>query len=282
MERESSIHLLRYHLQQWRQTEKSVALVPTMGNLHAGHMALVTRARQLADRVVVTVFVNPAQFGADEDFSSYPRTISQDSALLTQAKADLLFTPKVEEIYPDGVEETTCVEVPGVSEGLCGISRPGHFRGVATVVNKFFNCVQPDIAIFGEKDYQQLLVIRKMVTDLCMPIEIVAVPTVREADGLALSSRNTYLTDKQRRQAPLLYKFLLLSKKRILAGERNYVSLASWAKSELCTAGFDPDYFEVRRANDLLKPTAGCTELIILAAARLGRTRLIDNITLSI
>jgi len=282
MERENTIHLLRNRLQQWRQGGESIALVPTMGNLHAGHMALVARARQLADRVVVTVFVNPAQFGAGEDFSSYPRTISQDSVLLAEAEVDLLFTPEIEEMYPGGLDGITWVEVPNVSEELCGASRPGHFRGVATVVNKFFNCIQPDIAVYGEKDYQQLLVIRKMVTDLCMSVRIVEVPTVREADGLALSSRNTYLTDKQRRQAPLLYKLLLLAKKQILAGERNYVSVAGRAKTELRTGGFEPDYFEVRRADNLLKPASDCTELVILAAARLGQTRLIDNVILSL
>ncbi len=279
---EHTILSLRSHIQQWRRAGEYIALVPTMGNLHAGHLALVEQARKLADRVVVTVFVNPAQFGAGEDFLSYPRTLEQDTHLLMQSEVDLMFVPEVEELYPGGVNSGTYVDVPDLSETLCGVSRPGHFRGVATVVTKLFNCVQPDIALFGEKDYQQLLVIRKMTAELCLPIEIIAVPTVREADGLALSSRNAYLTDEQRRLAPLLYQALQLCRKQILSGERNYGALVSQVASDLRSAGFEPDYIEVRRADNLAEPTIDTQKLVILVAARLGQTRLIDNINFSL
>ncbi len=282
MHTECTIRFLRSRVQRWRRAGEHIALVPTMGNLHAGHLALVEQARRLADRVVVTVFVNPTQFGAGEDFSSYPRTLEQDANLLVKAEVDLMFTPEVEELYPGGQGCGTYIEVPELSDILCGAFRPGHFRGVATVVAKFFNCVQPDIAVFGEKDYQQLLVIRKMTAELCLPIKIVAVPTVREIDGLALSSRNAYLTDEQRNSAPLLYKSLLQCKKRILSGERNFAALASRAESELHAAGFEPDYFEIRRADNLAESTVDTDELVILAAAHLGKTRLIDNVVFSL
>ncbi len=282
MDVEQTIPALRERLQRWRDSKSRIALVPTMGNLHAGHLALVERARELADRVVVTIFVNPTQFGAGEDFSSYPRTLQRDRALLERAGTDLLFTPEVETLYPGGTEETTYVEVPGLSDLLCGASRPGHFRGVATVVSKLFLTVQPDVALFGEKDYQQLLIIRRMVRDLCFPIEIVGVPTVRDADGLALSSRNGYLTPEQRRKASRLYHSLVRCKERIRAGERDYALLTTRAMEELRDAGFQPDYFEIRRAADLAEPGSGDHHLVILAAARLGEARLIDNITLSL
>lgn len=282
MRTEHTLCSLRGRLQQWWMAGESVALVPTMGNLHAGHLALVKQARQQADRVVVTIFVNPTQFGVGEDFSSYPRTLERDTRLLTQAEVDLLFAPGVEQLYPGGQCDGTYVEVPGLSGILCGASRPGHFRGVATVVTKLFNAVQPDIALFGEKDYQQLLVIRRMTRELCLPVDIIAVPTVRESDGLALSSRNGYLTEEQRKRAPLLYKSLLSCKEQIFSGKRDYASLVSQAEADLLAAGFEPDYFEVRRADNLAEPTIDTHELVILAAARLGRTRLIDNISFSL
>ena len=279
---EQTIPELRVRLREWRRAGERIALVPTMGNLHAGHMALVMRGRELAQRVVVTVFVNPAQFGAGEDYSSYPRTLDRDAAMLEQAGVDLLFTPGVEEMYPSGLRQGTVVDVPVVSEGLCGAARPGHFRGVATVVAKFFNCVQPDVALFGEKDYQQLLVIRRMVQDLCLALEIVVVPTVREPDGLALSSRNAYLTPEQRKRAPELYRTLVEGRERIRGGERNYAELAAWARRELAGAGFEPDYWEVRAAADLEVPEKGERCLVILGAACLGRARLIDNMVFSL
>ncbi len=269
---------LRRRLREWRRAGGRLALVPTMGNLHAGHMALVARARELAQRVVVTIFVNPTQFGPGEDYSSYPRTPERDAVMLEQAGTDLLFLPEAEEIYPSGLRDGAAVEVPVVSEGLCGEARPGHFRGVATVVTKLFNCVQPDVSLFGEKDYQQLLVIRKMVRDLCMPLEIVAVPTVREPDGLALSSRNAYLTPEERERAPLLYRTLVEGRDRILAGERNFGELAARAREKLLGAGFEPHYWEVRAAGDLGVPQQGERCLVILGAASLGGARLIDNI----
>ncbi len=282
MEIERTIPPLRQRLRAWRSSGDRIALVPTMGNLHAGHLALVERARELADRVVVSLFVNPTQFGAGEDFSSYPRTFQQDVESLTQAETDLLFAPEVKTLYPGGADGGSYVEVPQLSEVLCGASRPGHFRGVATVVCKLFNVVQPEIALFGEKDYQQLLVIRRMTRDLCFPIEIVGVPTVRDDDGLALSSRNAYLTEEQRRKAPLLYRLLTRCRERILAGERDYAALGEEARQELRAGGFEPDYFEIRNAADLTVPDPAERRLVILAAARLGRARLIDNVTLSL
>ncbi len=282
MEIEQTIPSLRERLQAWRSAGARIALVPTMGNLHAGHLALVDRAMEVADRVVVSLFVNPTQFAAGEDFSTYPRTMQRDVKLLRQAGVDTLFAPEVGELYPGGAEGGSYVEVPGLSEILCGASRPGHFRGVATVVSKLFNIVQPDIALFGEKDYQQLLVIKRMTRELCFPVEIVGVPTVRDADGLALSSRNSYLTETQRRKASLLYRLLNRCKEQILAGERDYAALATRAKEELRAAGFEPDYFEVRAAAHLGHPGTAERQLVILAAARLGRARLIDNVTLSL
>ncbi len=276
---EQTIPSLRNRVRQWRLQGESVALVPTMGNLHAGHLALVKQARELADRVVVSVFVNPTQFGAGEDYSSYPRSLEQDVALLARVTTgDLVFAPTVDELYPEGQEETVYVEVPGLSEILCGASRPGHFRGVATVVTRLFNCVQPDVAVFGEKDYQQLLVIRKMTAALCLPIKIVAGPTVREADGLAYSSRNAYLTAEQRKRAPLLYHSLLTCRQAILRGGCDHAELKIEAEKRLCEAGFELDYFEIRRADNLAEPLGNGERLVILAAARLGKTRLIDNV----
>ncbi len=210
------IEPLRAQIAAWRSQGERTAFVPTMGNLHAGHLDLVRRARQLAPRVIVSIFVNPLQFGPTEDLAAYPRTLAADTRLLAQAQADLLFAPSVGEIYPQGQQGQCRVEVPGISEMLCGASRPGHFVGVATVVCKLFNMVQPDVAVFGEKDFQQLLVIRRMVADLCMPVEIVGAPTVREADGLAMSSRNGYLTTQERARAPQLFATLQASAKALV------------------------------------------------------------------
>ena len=208
METVNTIAAMRQRVAAWRRADERIAFVPTMGNLHAGHIHLVTQAMAMADRVVCSIFVNPMQFGPNEDFERYPRTLAEDSAKLQQVKADLLFAPPVEEVYPSGHKAATQLSVPGVSEGLCGASRPGHFVGVATVVAKLFNIVQADVALFGEKDYQQLQVIRHMVADLCFPIEIMGVPTVREADGLAMSSRNGYLSREERVKAPAIYRSL--------------------------------------------------------------------------
>lgn len=277
-----SVEKLRNQIAAWRQAGERIALVPTMGNLHAGHLELVNQAHQQADRVVVSIFVNPLQFGAGEDFDSYPRTLEQDSAQLEQADTDLLFAPSVDEVYPRPQEEQATVTVPGLSDILCGASRPGHFSGVATVVCKLFNMVQPDLALFGEKDFQQLLVIRRMVEDLCLPVEIQGVPTVREEDGLARSSRNGYLTPDERFRAPALYRVLCETGEAIRIGDANFEGLEIAANEKLEAEGFEPDYFSIRRASDLALPEAEDRELVILAAARLGRARLIDNLQVSL
>ncbi len=255
-----------------------VAFVPTMGNLHQGHLALVRRARELAERVVVSIFVNPLQFDRKEDLEAYPRTLERDAELLEGEGVELLFAPTVEFIYPEGMERHTRVEVPVVSEGLCGASRPGHFTGVATIVCKLFNLVQPQIAVFGKKDYQQLLVVRKMVADLALPVEILGVETVREADGLAMSSRNNYLTTEERRRAPALYQALRAVAQAMIAGRRDYGELESEGRARLDAAGLQVDYFEIRRAEDLAPAGENDGRLVILAAAFLGKARLIDNL----
>jgi len=273
---------LRRHLGHLRAGGACVAFVPTMGSLHAGHLELVRQARMQADRVVASIFVNPAQFGPNEDYASYPKTPAQDSAALQEVGTDLLFTPGVQEIYPRGLDETTVVEVPGLNRILEGEHRPTHFNGVTTVVAKLFNLVQPDIAIFGEKDYQQLLLIRRMVADLCMPITITGVATVREADGLAMSSRNGYLDPAERSMAPLLYGVLTGVRDRVEAGERDLAAIEQAALGELLAAGFKPDYVSIRRRSDLALPQPGDRDLIALVAARMGPARLIDNIFISI
>ncbi len=268
---------LRARIAAWRAHGASIAFVPTMGNLHSGHIRLVTQARQRASRVVASIFVNPLQFGANEDLSSYPRTPERDVQMLSEAGCDLLFTPAVETMYPRGQQDQTRVEVPHLSDLLCGSSRPGHFTGVATVVCKLFNMVQPDLALFGEKDFQQLLVIRRLVDDLAMPVEILGVPTVREADGLAKSSRNGYLSASERAVAPALYR-VLQSAGRALAAGVPARRVEQDALLELASTGFRPDYVSVRRASDLEEPTDLDRDLVILAAAVLGRARLIDNL----
>ncbi len=269
---------LRCQVRQWRMAGERVALVPTMGNLHAGHLTLVRHAQELSDRVVVTIFVNPLQFGDGEDFDSYPRTMQQDSDALEETSVDLLFAPSVNEVYTRPQQLQTKVEVPGLSDILCGASRPGHFVGVATVVCKLFNMVQPDIALFGEKDYQQLLVIRHMVDDLCIPVEIVGVPTVREDDGLAMSSRNGYLTVQERQLAPGLRRVLQTTADAIESGEMDYAKLEIDARQALEKAGFRPDYYSIRRADNLAEPDDADSSLVIVAAAYLGKARLIDNL----
>jgi pantoate--beta-alanine ligase len=255
-----------------------VAFVPTMGALHDGHLALVKTAREHADVVVVSIFVNPLQFGAGEDFSRYPRQIERDAALLESVGADLLFLPGVDSLFPHGQAAQSRVEVPGLSDILCGASRPGHFVGVTTIVAKLFNLVQPDVAVFGEKDFQQLAIIRRMVADLNFPLEIIGHPTTREADGLAMSSRNAYLSDDERQRAPALYVMLQNIAERIRSGQRDFELLQSEASLALQSAGFVPDYVAIRRAEDLAEPSSVENALVVLVAARLGQTRLIDNI----
>ena len=269
---------LRDQIASWRQTGTRIAFVPTMGNLHAGHIELVRKALQSASRVVVSIFVNPLQFGPQEDFAQYPRTLPEDMNQLTEAGAHLAFVPSVEQIYPESWQTGTRIEVPGISDTLCGAYRPGHFSGVATVVAKLFNMVGPDYAFFGEKDFQQLRVIQRMVRDLAMPIDVRGVATVREPSGLALSSRNGYLTASERKQAPSLYRTLACIRDKILLGNRDFAALEAWAVGVLRQEGFSPQYVSVRCASDLAPPGEGEIDVIVFGAAYLGKTRLIDNV----
>ncbi len=269
---------LRAAVADWRRKGERVAFVPTMGNLHAGHGSLVGRASDLADRVIVSIFVNPLQFGPNEDFAAYPRTPEDDRRVLESLHVDLLFAPEVADIYPRGQESTARVHVPVVEDILCGAFRPGHFMGVATVVTKLLNIVQPDVAVFGEKDYQQLLIIRRAALDLCMPVEIVGVPTAREPDGLAMSSRNRYLSAEERAIAPVIYAELERARKAVEAGDPDFASIARRGEQALRQAGFRPDYFEIRDAATLAAAGPQSRELVVLTAARIGRARLIDNV----
>lgn len=277
MKTEHTVAGLRAVVKAYRKAEKSIAFVPTMGNLHQGHISLIENAKRRADVVAASIFVNPTQFGLNEDFDKYPRTLAADSALLADARCDLLFAPDMREMYPDGQSQATTVHVSGITEILCGESRPGHFTGVATVVSKLFNIVQPDLALFGEKDYQQLAVIRQFTRELCFPVEVVGIPTVRAQDGLALSSRNGYLSADERRIAPQLYQTLCQLRQAILDGQRNYPLLAEAGQVHLRKCGFEPDYLEIR-SQDLTAAAPDDRHLVILVAARLGGTRLIDNI----
>ncbi|OLU29850.1 pantoate--beta-alanine ligase [Pseudomonas sp. PA27(2017)] len=277
-----TVRELRAAVAQARQEGKQIGLVPTMGNLHAGHAALVEKAAQRTDFVVASIFVNPMQFGPAEDLDKYPRTLQADQQRLIDAGCHLLFHPDVEEMYPGGMGEQTRVSVPGVSEGLCGASRPGHFEGVATVVTKLFNMVQPDLAVFGQKDFQQLAVIRTMVRDLNMPIQIIGEPTVRAESGLALSSRNGYLSDEQRDVASVLYRSLKHIAGAIQGGERELPELLADAQRQHAAAGLRADYLEVREAQSLRAVSPGDRELVVLVAAYLGNTRLIDNLSFTL
>ncbi len=273
---------LQRALREARQQNHTIAFVPTMGNLHEGHLNLVRKARALCDIVVVSIFVNPMQFGANEDLDAYPRTLVADKEKLFAEGVQMLFTPDVKEIYPQGMEVQSQVQVPDLSDTLCGADRPGHFTGVATVVTKLFNIVQPDVALFGEKDFQQLSIIRKLVADLCMPIKIVGVATTRAEDGLALSSRNGFLTAAERKIAPTLNATLQTCREAIACGFDNFMELEAHAKLKLIQAGFEPDYFEIRDARTLREVTEETEEVAILAAAKLGKPRLIDNVRLNL
>jgi pantoate--beta-alanine ligase len=276
------IAALRNLVRDWRAQGARIGFVPTMGSLHDGHMSLLTAARERADCVVASVFVNPLQFGPGEDFERYPRTPEEDSKLLAAAGCDLLFLPGVEEIYPDGRQSATRVSVPSLSQILCGAFRPGHFDGVATIVAKLFGIVQPDLAVFGEKDYQQLAIIRRMTADLDLPVQIVGAPTVRGADGLAMSSRNRYLSAADRATAPQIYATLHETITQIAAGERDYSLLEEQGAAALRAAGMQPDYFAVRDAASLQPPDATTREVVVLTAARLGKARLIDNLRVAL
>ena len=272
-----TLPLLRQQIRRLRMEGKRVALVPTMGNLHDGHMKLVDEAKTRADVVVVSIFVNPMQFDRPEDLARYPRTLQEDCEKLNKRKVDLVFAPSVKDIYPNGTETHTYVDVPGLSTMLEGASRPGHFRGVSTIVSKLFNLVQPDIACFGEKDFQQLALIRKMVADMGFDIEIVGVPIMRAKDGLALSSRNGYLTAEQRKIAPGLYKVLSSIADKLQAGERDLDEIITIAGQELNEKGFRADDIQIRDADTLLEVSENSKRAVILVAAWLGDARLIDN-----
>lgn len=277
METVTTVAEVRDRVRQWRRDGSRVAFVPTMGNLHAGHMSLIEAAARHGDRFVASIFVNPMQFGPNEDFAHYPRTPREDERMLAAAGCSLMFQPDVAEIYPRGLDGSVRIDVPELSTILCGQFRPGHFEGVATVVAKLLNIVEPDIAVFGEKDYQQLTVIRRMVADLCLPVEIIAAPTVRESDGLALSSRNQYLTASERAIAPRIFQELGRAAARLASGDSDFAGIEGDAVRALESAGFRPEYFSVR-TRDLGPARADARELVVLAAARLGRARLIDNV----
>lgn len=277
METIDQLSTLRSRTAEWRRAGEIIAFVPTMGNLHAGHIRLVSEGKRHAHRIVVSIFVNPLQFGPREDLANYPRTLAQDRDLLLRVGCDVLFLPTLETMYPGGLEAQTRVEVPQLSDILCGASRPGHFQGVATVVCKLFHMVQPRLALFGEKDYQQLLIVRRLVEDLAFPIEVIGTPTVREPDGLAMSSRNGYLSSEERARAPALFRTLQNAADSLRAG-RPHCEVEGAATEALAAAGLRPDYVGVRRGADLAQPGDTDRDLVILAAAYLGGTRLIDNV----
>ncbi len=278
----SELDELRAAIRGARDHGFRIALVPTMGNLHDGHLGLVRRAQSLVEFTIVSIFVNPFQFGPNEDFASYPITLDRDQASLFEMGVNLLFTPDANTVYPLGEDDTTHVEVSSLSKDLCGVSRPNFFRGVATVVNMLFNMVQPDIAVFGEKDYQQALVIRRMVSDLFMNVDILIEPTAREPDGVAMSSRNRYLTVGERKTASQLYKILDETRAALRSGNKNFTELEKVGFSRLEGAGFRPDYFSIRRADNLAAPGTDVDELVVLAAAWLGKARLIDNVSMNL
>ncbi|MBK8307362.1 MAG: pantoate--beta-alanine ligase [Gammaproteobacteria bacterium] len=273
---------IRAAVSDWHRAGESVVFVPTLGNLHEGHLQLVRLAATRGDRVVVSIFVNPLQFGKNEDYALYPRTLDSDVRKLEDVTTDALFCPSDLEIYPNGVEQQTSVAVPTMTDILCGATRPGHFTGVTTIVSKLFNIVQPDKAVFGIKDFQQLAVVKRLVEDLCFPIEIIEAPVARAEDGLALSSRNGYLDANERALAPVIYALLLATRERIAHGERNYPLIEAQAKVQLLEQGLRPDYFSIRCARTLEPASLSDTKLVILVAAWLGKTRLTDNVTINI
>ena len=282
MNKVERVSSLRVAVAGARKDKKSIAFVPTMGNLHEGHLELVRQAKAYADYVVVSIYVNPTQFGADEDLENYPNTPEQDAMMLAELGTDLLFLPTNEIMYPGELDKQTYVEVPDLGAYYCGLHRPEHFRGVTTVVTRLFNMVQPDVAVFGKKDYQQLFMIKKMATDLAYPIDVIGVDTIRSEEGLALSSRNGYLSDKQRKIAPKLYAEIQNLAEQLQTKVKNTQKLENNAKINLEKQGFEPHYISVCRRSDLMPATESDTELVILAAAKLGPSRLIDNLEVDI
>ena len=274
----SSLAGLRSVIGRWKRSGYTIALVPTMGNLHDGHISLLNHARECADRTVLSIFVNPIQFGKGEDYDKYPSTLADDKNKLEKYGLDLLFTPDLKQLYPGGTDIDTRINVPELSNILCGEFRPNHFPGVATVVAKLLGNVQPGMAFFGEKDYQQLLVIKRMARDLCLPVDIVGLPIVREPDGLAMSSRNAYLAQDERRKAPEIYRALKATAESLRHGKKSIDDIEKEALDRLEKAGLRPEYVSIRRTEDLRTPLPGDTRLSILVAAWLGPARLIDNL----
>ena len=278
MKKITDISSLRNEIESWRQVGESVALVPTMGNLHKGHVNLFNLAHEHAERVVVSIFVNPTQFGPGDDYAEYPRTLDTDARRLARSDVDVLFSPSTEETYPEGCEQMTSISVKRLSEMFCGVARPGHFDGVTSVVCRLFNIIAPDVAIFGQKDYQQLLILRRMVSDLHIPVKIIAGQTQREKSGLAMSSRNQYLAEEEQKAAPTIYWALADCRQQLLDGQRDFDRLEAEGLSRLQAAGLEPEFFAIRKAADLLPPDADSERLVILTGAQLGAARLIDNV----
>ncbi len=273
---------LRALLGEWHPEGDRIALVPTMGNLHKGHISLVELAKEHADRVIVSVFVNPTQFGPNEDFEEYPRTLETDALKLTRAGADVLYVPSVEVMYPEGPDNATRITVPHLSEELEGVSRPDHFAGVASVVCRLFNMCHPNVAIFGQKDYQQFVVLKRMANDLHLPVQLIAAPTVRNDSGLALSSRNGYLDRAQKEAATVISQALISIETMLEDGNRDYAALEKSAAEQITAAGLEPDYIAIRDAEDLSMPDGGSLHLVALAAARTGKVRLLDNVLIEL
>jgi pantoate--beta-alanine ligase len=278
VKRSYTIDELRSLLAEWHPAGDRIALVPTMGNLHKGHLSLVQLAKEHAERVIVSVFVNPTQFGANEDFADYPRTLEKDALKLSRAGADVLFAPEIEAIYPGGSENSTEVSVPALSADLEGTSRPGHFTGMTSVVCRLFNICHPNIAVFGQKDFQQYVLLQRMVRDLHLPVKLITGPTARDKNGLALSSRNSFLDTDQKLQASVIYKSLEAVAKMLEDGNRDYPALEQHAAEQITAAGLEPDYISIRNAEDLSAPDEASSRLVLLVAARIGGVRLIDNL----
>lgn len=276
------ISTMREQISEWKLSGLKIAFVPTMGNLHQGHLSLVEHAKRHGDKVIASIFVNPMQFGANEDLDNYPRTMRADCDALKQLGVDLVFTPTDKVIYPKSIDVQTYVEVPELGNIICGESRPVHFRGVTTVVCKLFNLVQPDVACFGEKDFQQLFLIKAMVDDLSIPVEVIGVPTVREASGLAMSSRNGYLNDEEKKQASVLFKSLNFAKNQIEAGRRDYDHIKHAMRDNINAAGLRTDYIEIRNADTLMEANDQNQHFVVLVSGYLGGARLIDNIHFSV
>jgi pantoate--beta-alanine ligase len=282
MDQAHSVSELRQYVQHWKGHRQSIAFIPTMGNLHHGHLSLIEKGQSLCDKSICSIFVNPMQFGPNEDFNHYPRTLEQDIELLESVNCDLVYMPTASELYPHGLEKISQIIVTDLTENFEGAHRPGHFTGVATIVAKLFNIVKPDISVFGKKDFQQYCVIRKMTQDLDMDVEIIGQETSREASGLATSSRNQYLDDTQKSQAALIYRTLQEAANKIIKRDQDFTSIEKQATDQLDQAGFETDYFSVCNADNLKPATAQDRKLVILVTTRLGDTRLLDNIEIDL